>query len=225
MRPGPTSGAGPHVLVVDVESPVLGEDDRHHLERVLRLREGSPMTVGDGAGHWRPCRFGPSPEPTGPVAFVPRAEPALTVGFALIKAGRPELVVQKLTELGIDRIVPFLAERSVVRWDESRASRNIERLARVAREAVMQSRRLWSPEVSPVATFDALIAQGAALADGTGEPLGKSDTTVLIGPEGGWSDAERAAAERRVVLGPNVLRSETAAIAAATLMAARRAGF
>ena len=57
-----------HVFVVDVESPELAPDDRHHLERVLRLRPGDELTVADGAGRWRHCRFGRVVEPTGDVA-------------------------------------------------------------------------------------------------------------------------------------------------------------
>ena len=122
--PAPDGLHGPHVLVDDVSQPELADADRHHLERVLRVRAGDPITVGDGLGRWRPCRLGPEPEPVGEVREVVRPTPELTVGFALIKGGRPELVVQKLTELGADRIVPFIAARSVVRWDGDKATRN-----------------------------------------------------------------------------------------------------
>ena len=74
--------------------------------------------------------------------------PALTVAFAPVKGERPEWVVQKLTELGIDRIVPLLSERSVVRWSGARGKATVERLRRVAREAAAQCRRVWLPEVA-----------------------------------------------------------------------------
>jgi 16S rRNA (uracil1498-N3)-methyltransferase len=220
-----TGAEGPHTLVGDVDRPLLEERDRHHLERVLRLRTGSPMTVGDGAGRWRACTFAAELEPRGDVMSVARPEPALTVGFALIKSGRPELVVQKLTELGIDRIVPFVAGRSVVAWKGDKAANNLARLRRVAREAVMQSRRAWLPEVAPLASFDTVAAGSAVLAAPTGRELGELDHTVLVGPEGGWTAAELAAVDDRVVLADHVLRAETAAIAAATLMVARRRGY
>ena len=79
------------------------------------------------------------------MVFAQAPRPKLTIGFALIKGGRPELVVQKLTELGVDAIVPFTAEHSVARWDANRATRHIERLRRVAREAAMQSRQVRIP--------------------------------------------------------------------------------
>ena len=222
-----TTAAGPHVLVDDVDQPVLTGDDRHHVERVLRARPGSPMTVGDGAGRWRHCVFGPEVEPVSEVRTVDRSSPLLTVGFALVKSGRPELIVQKLTELGIDRIVPFAADRSVVRWDDARAGRNHERLSRVVREAVMQCRRAWLPEVAEVTSFGGLVAGaerhgGVVRADLDGRPLTGRDHTVLVGPEGGWSHGEMELVPDRVVLGEHVLRTETAAIAAAVLMSAIR---
>ena len=216
--------SGPHVLVADVDAPELADEDRHHLERVLRLRPGDALTVGDGAGRWRPCRFGDRIEPLGGIVSVAAPAPALAVGFAVLKGGRSETIVQKLTELGVDRIVPFVAERSVVRWDEAKAARLAQRFGRVAREAVMQCRRLWLPQLAPVRAFADLDLGDAVLAAPAGRPLRAGENFVLIGPEGGWTEAEAAAVPSHVVLGPHVLRSETAAMAAATLLTARRSG-
>jgi len=216
---------GPRVFVDDLDAPVLDADDRHHLERVLRLRPGEELGVGDGAGRWRRCRFGPTIEPVGEIVRVERIAPLVTICFALVKGGRPEWVVQKLTEVGVDRIVPFLAARSVVRWDDAKSTRQLERLRRVAREAGMQCRRAWLPEVAEVATFSAVSAlPGAALATTGGGPPSLDRPTILIGPEGGWAPEEAAAGLPAVALGPHVLRSETAAVAAGTLLAALRAG-
>jgi 16S rRNA (uracil1498-N3)-methyltransferase len=213
------------VLVADVAAPKLDDDDRHHLERVLRLRAGDPLTVGDGAGAWRTCRLGAETDPVGEIQRVARPAVSLTVAFALIKGGRPEFVVQKLTELGVDSIVPFVAARSIVRWDDEKAARHLERFRRVAREAVMQSRQPWLPTVDPVADFSTVAAlPGAAMADRGGNPVSLGTPTVLVGPEGGWSDEERDAGVPRVALGPAVLRAETAAVAAGTLLGALRAG-
>ena len=222
-----------HVFVADVEAPVLGDDDRHHLERVLRLRVGEEVTVSDGRGALRACTFAGGPdgalEVAGDVVRTPAPTPSLAVGFALVKGEKPEWIVQKLTECGVDRIVPFVAERSVVRWDEAKAARNLERLRRVAHEASMQSRRVWLPSVEPVRPFSAVVG-GSWLADGgaaAGPTLdgGAAEVTVLVGPEGGWSEAERAAADGRFVrFGPTVLRAETAAVAAGVLLSALRSG-
>jgi 16S rRNA (uracil1498-N3)-methyltransferase len=200
-------------------------DDRHHLERVLRLRPGEEVTVADGAGRWRPCRFGPALEPAGEIVVEVPPRPPLTVAFALTKGERPEWTVQKLTEIGVDGIMPFVAERSVVRWDEAKAARQVERLRRVAREAAMQSRRAFLPAVADVAGFpDVASRPDAALAAGDGGPPDLARPCLLVGPEGGWSDAELAFGLPRVSLGPTVLRAETAALAGAVLLAGLRAG-
>ena len=223
--PAPDGSQGPHVLVADVAAPTLDDDDRHHLERVLRLRAGDPLTVGDGAGAWRACRLGSEPDPVGEIQRVTRPTVSLTVAFALIKGGRPEFVVQKLTELGVDAIAPFVAARSIVRWDDDRAARHLERFRRVAREAVMQSRQAWLPTVDPVTDFATVASlPGAAMADPGGEPVSLGRPTVLVGPEGGWSAEEREVGVPRVALGPAVLRAETAAVAAGALFGALRAG-
>jgi 16S rRNA (uracil1498-N3)-methyltransferase len=216
---------GPRVFVDDLDAPVLDPGDRHHLERVLRLRPGEELGVGDGAGAWRRCRFGPDIVPVGEIARVERPAPLLTVCFALVKGERPEWVVQKLTEVGVDRIVPFVAARSVVRWDDTKAARQAERLRRVAREAAMQSRRAWLPEVGEVATFAEVSAlPGAARAEREGRPPSLDHPVVLVGPEGGWADEEAALGLPEVALGPHVMRAETAAVAAGALLVALRSG-
>jgi 16S rRNA (uracil1498-N3)-methyltransferase len=219
------AGTGPHAFVDDAEHPVLADEDRHHLAKALRVRPGDVMTVADGRGAWRPCRFGDELEPVGPIEHVPAPAPALTIAFALVKGERPELIVQKATELGIDRIVPFVAARSVVRPEAGRVDRQVERWRRVAREAAMQSRRAWLPEVAEPVDFSALVAlPGVCRADRGGAAPSLERPTVVVGPEGGWTSEEAAAIPVCVGLGPQVLRAETASIAAATLLAALRSG-
>ena len=216
-----------HLFVDDLDAPVMAEVDRHHVERVLRVRPGEAVSVSDGRGGFRSCRLGAGGalEPDGEVERDDPPAPPIGVGFALVKAAKPEWIVQKLTECGVDRIVPFVAERSIVRWDEAKADRNLERWRRVAVEAAMQSRRRWLPAVEAVQPFADVVAE-AALADPDGEPLDVARTpVVLVGPEGGWAPAERAAADGRIVgFGPTTLRAETAAVAAGVLLAALRAG-
>ena len=214
-----------HAFVAELDAPELDDRDRHHLERVLRLRVGDQITVSDGRGGWRTCRLGPVLEPTGAVAREPRPWPKIAVAFALVKGERPEWAVQKLTELGVDRIAPFAAARSVVRWDGERAARQTERLRRVAREAAMQCRRTWLPEVEELADFAAVAGRpGAVLADREGGPPSLPGGPVLVGPEGGWSPEELAVNLPRMALGAHVLRAETAAVAVGTLLGALRSG-
>jgi 16S rRNA (uracil1498-N3)-methyltransferase len=220
---GPSGRDGPHAFVDDLERPELSPGDEHHLARVLRLRPGDPVTLSDGRGSWRLARFGSPPEPDGPVLVVAAPAPPITIAFALVKGGRPDWIVQKLTELGVDVIRPFVADRSVVRWDDAKAARAVEKWRVVVREASMQSRRVWLPDVHAPCEFSAVAAlPGAALADREGEPADLAHPVLLVGPEGGWSDGERAAGLPQVRLGPQVLRAETAALAAATLLADAR---
>ncbi|MEM9654780.1 MAG: RsmE family RNA methyltransferase [Actinomycetota bacterium] len=232
MGPEPRSGHRalrdrPMVFVDDLDVPQLTDGDRNHLERALRLRSGDPIAVADGAGRWRPARFGTDIQPDG--AVITEAEPAghLTVGFAPVKGDRSDLIVQKLTELGVDRIVPLLTERTVVRWDEGRADKNLIRHRKIVRESAMQSRNLRPPTVGPLcALAEFLKAEEpgrVVLADPAGEPLVGPVSRIAIGPEGGFSPEELAGREI-VGLPGRILRTETAAITAAVLAVNARRG-
>jgi len=214
--------------VEDLAAPTLDAADHHHAARVLRLREGEVLTLGDGAGRWRRARWSSAgPEVDGEVQEEPEPTAVLNVGFALVKGAKPELVVQKLTELGVDRILPFVAERSVVRLDGARSARAHERLVATARAAGMQSRRARLPEIGDLCSFADLVAgePTAVLADRGGRAIEAGDRVVLVGPEGGWSAAERAAGRDSVAVADGVLRAETAAIAVGVVLAALRGGW
>lgn len=159
----------------------------------------------------------------GEVVRTSRPAPELTIGFAPVKGERPEWAVQKLTELGIDRIIILRAERGVVRWDTGRADHHLARLRAVARQAVMQSRQTRVPELTgPLDAASLAAGAGVAIATRDGAPPTLAAPTVLVGPEGGWSPSEEARATTRVGLGPGVLRTESAAVAAGVLLAALR---
>jgi 16S rRNA (uracil1498-N3)-methyltransferase len=197
----------------------------HHLSRVLRLRPGEIVVASDGRGAWRTCTYiGTSPwlEPEGDVTHVARAVPGVTVAFAPVKGDRPEWVVQKLVEVGVNRVVVLRAVRSVVLWQGDRADRAIERLARVAEQAAAQSRRAWIPKVDGVTgLFDFALEEPVVLAERGGSPIGVGPP-VCVGPEGGWADEELAVATGLAGLGDGVLRSETAAVVAGALSCALR---
>ncbi len=202
------------MLVDDVEVPALSEAESHHVFRVLRVRDGEAVTVTDGAGRWRTCAAtGGALAPTGEVHCEKRRATLLSVAFAIPKQDRPEWIVQKLTELGIDRIMPIHAERSIVRWSDDRARKHVDKLRRVATEALQQSRGVWLPEVTQPVDAIAVLPTAAAAEPGA-RPIGPADTTVAIGPEGGWSPSELRAAAATVSMGSTVLRVETAAIVA-----------
>ena len=214
---------GPHVFVSDLEQPELTHDDRHHLSRALRLRDGEALTLSDGQGNWCTARFGAVIEPTSPLYQIPSPAYRVGLGVALTKAAKPEFAVQKATELGIDDVVVFETEHSVARWDETKRSRNQLRLIKGAREAAMQSRRVTIPTVRVVRDLQPLLAgHGVARADFGGIPMNSLHRLVLIGPEGGWSERERDMIPDVVDLGPTVLRAETAAVVASSNLVTSR---
>lgn len=225
--------ASAHVLVDDLSLPALSDEDSRHLGAVLRLRPGEVVGVTDGRGGWRSCVWAGDGvvAVAGEVVRVSRGAPAgaVCVGFAPVKGDRNEWAVQKLTELGVDRIVLLRTDRGVVRWDEGRSGSHLERLRKVARQALMQSRGLWMPEIEGVVEVASLVdGKGGALADPAGCSISAGVRTVLVGPEGGWSDRElslgRDGVAGLVRLGGGVLRTETAAVAAGVLLTALRGG-
>ena len=233
------AAASAQVFVDDPAAPVLAEDDAHHLGRVLRLRPGEEVVASDGRGRWARTTWQdgaalelvhdrPGPGGDGTVQSEAHVVPALTVAFAPVKGERPEWVIQKLTELGIDRIVPLLSERSVVRWSGARGSATVERLRHVAREAAAQCRRVWLPEITDTVRFSELAGLGGAgevvLAQLSGDRPSVRQHVVAVGPEGGWSTDELATGLPTVGFGLSVLRAETAAVTAGALLASLRTG-
>jgi len=215
--------AGPVVYVEDVGSADLAADDRHHLTRVLRLRAGSPIVLCDGRGTWRPAALGDTVSWTGEAVHEAQPVPALSVSVALPKGDRADWMIQKITEIGIDHIILLETEFSVVRWNATKVPHHRERLSRIVRAAGAQSRRAWLPELTgPVPLAEAAALDGSVFAVPGGGPMGPACRNILIGPEGGWSPAELAGAAATVGLGPQVLRVETAALVASTLMVAIR---
>ncbi len=224
-----------HVVVDSIDEAQLSTPDHHHVVRVLRARPGETVTVTDGRGAWRigvvPANWSdPSIElaELGPVHRVERSfgrSKERCVAIALAKADKPETAVQKLTELGIDRVVLLNAAHSVVKWDADKVVKNLLRLRTIAREAVMQSRGVWLPSIDGVfapsqfVESEQRLGRRVAVAQFGGEHVTAEVDTILIGPEGGWSSQELGGFQNRVQLGHNVLRAETAAIAAGVLLA------
>jgi 16S rRNA (uracil1498-N3)-methyltransferase len=201
------------------------------------VRAGQTITAADGYGRWRVFTIATSErgrvelQAVSPLAREPLLLPRLTVACSLTKGEKPELVVQKLTELGADRVLLVEAARSVVRWDDTKAAAAVDRLQRVAREAGAQSRRARVPVVDgPVPVTDLADLPGLVVAavdggDAATLPVpGEGEWVVAVGPEGGFAPDELTAMGQapRLALGPFVLRAETAAIAACAALQARR---
>ncbi len=222
----PPSEAAAHALVDDLRAPHFADEVVHHLHQVRRLGPDARCTLTDGRGSWVWCRLGTGSEPTvdGEVTTRPRPEPAITIAVALTKGEKPDLVVQKLTELGVDRIVPFRAERSIVRWDDAKAAAHHRRWCAIARAALEQSRGCWLPRVDPCTDTAAVAELGAARLDRGGEVPTLSRSVVAVGPEGGWAPSEVESLPSTITLGENVLRAETAAMTAGAILTSLRSG-
>ena len=180
--------------------PDLADGDRHHLERALRLRAGDPLVVADGAGSWRPVRFGGRGRARRAMWSPSPVRPPADRGPAPVKGDRPEWAVQKLTELGVDRIVP--SHRPVGGALGGRPGRPPPRAAAPYRP------RGGHAEPAVVAARGRRCAPpGRPSRGGPGRPR-RSPATLgggppgAVRPEGGWSDEERAAVRDRVGLGP-----------------------
>lgn len=202
----------------------LPADAHHHCARVLRLRSADRITLTDGCGRWAEAvlasSFGDAGELilAGPVRLG-SDPPDVGIAFALTKGDKPETVVQKLTELGVRRIIPVRSVRSIVKWDAERAERNTGRLILIARSALEQSRGVWLPIIEPAITIAQLAERpGVVRADRGGRLLRSEDAIVAIGPEGGWDTSERELIPAAIGLPGSVLRAETAAIVAGALL-------
>ncbi len=215
--------SNPMVYVADLEAPELADDDYHHLHRSLRVPVGDPISISDGEGRWLPARFGERPEPVADVQLVAPPPWSLTLAFTPTKTQKPEWIVQKLTELGIDRIVPLVTDRSIVRWDAQRAEKQQQRWNRIVREAGMQSRSVRLPNFDALQTFSDFVTghPAAHAADPAGSVPTAAVRTLMIGPEGGWSDDERAE-QPLVSLPGGVLRAETACVVGAAMLVGLR---
>ena len=213
-----------HVFVDQLDSPTLGDDDQHHLGRVLRLRDGESVTASNGRGQWRACVWRDGAlEVVGEVVASAPPSVRCAVAFTPVKGDRNEWAVQKLTEIGIDEVIILApTQHSVVRWSD--ADKQLRKLRVVAREAAMQSRRVWLPNIVGLAALHEVCAgDGAAVADPDGVALHAGVSLVVVGPEGGFAEEELPAGVPRVQLGDTILRAETATLVAATLLVARRA--
>jgi 16S rRNA (uracil1498-N3)-methyltransferase len=210
-------------------------DDGHHLQRVRRLVAGERVTAADGTGAWRTysiANVAPG-SVTLEAADAKEHTPAPAVGIelavALTKGGIDD-VAASVTELGVARITPVHAARTVVRWDAAKTAQHIARLERVVREAAMQSRRTRIPIVEAVTTVPGISARpNLVVADRSGvraselQPPREGEWTVLVGPEGGFASQEHALlrAHPHLALANTVLRAVTAPIAAIAVLTER----
>lgn len=209
----------------------------HHVQRVLRLEPGAALTLFDGAGAEYEAAIvrvgkGDVTVRIGERREVDRESLLRVVLAQAVSAGeRMDYTIQKAVELGVAAIQPVVSSRSVVKLDSERGTRRVARWQAVAVAACEQCGRNRVPPVQPLLSFSEWLAPGAVqgvLLSPTATlrlgdlPRPQTPLTLLAGPEGGFAQDEQEAAERAgltaVKLGPRVLRTETAAVAALAAM-------
>lgn len=235
--------AGVPLFAVDV-LPAAGPfeldgPEGRHASTVRRMRVGEELALTDGAGRWS---VGPVTAVArdrltvdlGTAAVDPPPRPSVVVVQALPKGERSELAVDLATEAGVDVIIPWSASRCVARWVGAKSTRGVDRWRQVSREAAKQSRRTRFPQVEPLHSTAQLSSRVSAVTGSGGmalllheaesRPLSSlelpsgGELLIVIGPEGGLSPDEiaalTAAGATPVRLGPEVLRTSTAAAVA-----------
>ncbi|MCK2219916.1 16S rRNA (uracil(1498)-N(3))-methyltransferase [Actinomadura sp. ATCC 31491] len=230
-----------HELGDGPELTLDGPEGRHAAS-VRRLRAGERVDLTDGAGGVAECVVREALKDALRLEVlerrrVPAPAPRLTVVQGLPKGDRGELAVEMMTEAGVDVIVPWAAARSITQWKGDKVAKALGRWRSTAREAGKQARRFHLPEVrepAGTAQVEKLLsgaALGLVLHEEASEPLSRvelpqeGDLVVVVGPEGGVSAEELdrfgAAGAVPVLLGPTVLRTSTAGVAAAAVLLAR----
>jgi 16S rRNA (uracil1498-N3)-methyltransferase len=213
--------------------------DGRHAATVRRLSVGERVDVSDGAGQLAECVVSAVARDRLTLTVqsrrdVPAAQPRLVVVQALAKGGRAHDAVEAMTEVGVDEIVPWAASRSIVKWQGARGDAALEGWRGTAREAAKQSRRAWLPVVAPLASTRDVAqrltaASLAVVLHESGDhrlagitPPQSGEIVIVVGPEGGISEGELAAfadvAAWAYQLGPTVLRTSTAGVAAAAVL-------
>ena len=218
---------------------VIRGDEARHAVDVRRVRAGEALLIGDGEGALGDAvavsaARGELVVDVQAVRHEPQPQPRLVVAQALAKGGRDEDALEAMTEVGVDAVIGWQAERSVAKWTD----RTHGRWVATARAAAKQSRRAWVPDVEgPVSTGQLAARVGAAalavvLHEDATDPLAsltlpsEGDVLLVVGPEGGIGEGELAvlldAGARTRRLGPHVLRTSTAGVAAISVLSAMR---
>ena len=229
---------------IDQNSGSITGEDAKHIARVLRMKNGQPLTVCDTKGYDYACIIEGITEEQIDLKVLSRSpsvtEPNVSVHLyqAMPKADKLELIIQKAVELGAYSVVPVSTRRCVVKLDNKKAEKKVSRWQQIAESAAKQSKRMLVPEVHSVMTFKEALVYAKELdvllipyelAKGMKETKelirsiepGKS-IGVFIGPEGGFEEQEVAdameAGAKPITLGHRILRTETAGLAVLSVL-------
>ncbi|MEH7505482.1 16S rRNA (uracil(1498)-N(3))-methyltransferase [Neobacillus drentensis] len=218
---------------------LIDEEDRHHIVKVMRMQIGDQIICVDQEGKQAVCALAEITD-TSVVADVVQWKDevselpiSITIASGLPKGDKLEWIIQKGTELGAHQFLPFSAARSVVKWDEKKAAKKIDRWQKIAKEAAEQSHRAFLPEVLDSISFKELLTKSkdfkyklvafeeesrngeTSVFASTLRKMNKGDSLLLVfGPEGGLTDEEVQQLKNIDFavcgLGPRILRTETA---------------
>jgi len=205
----------------------LPKEELDKLRKVLRLSPGAEIAVLPNDGTLIQCRL--QPHHADPIAVhLPDTEPRLhvTLAQALPKGDKLDEIVRACTEIGVSRFLLFSSDRTIVKWDERKTLDRVSRLQAISREAAEVSFRTRLPEFAVVSNLAAVLraypeAVVLSEVEGISPTLSASGeaVTIVVGPEGGWSQIElKLIAYRGVTLGPRVLRVDHAGPAAAAIL-------
>jgi len=215
------------------------EEDRHHIVKVMRMQIGDQIICVDPEGKQAVCRLAEITDESVVADVVQWKDEvtelpiSITIASGLPKGDKLEWIIQKGTELGAHQFLPFAAKRSVVKWDEKKAAKKIERWQKIAKEAAEQSHRAFMPEIVSPMSFKELLTKSkdfnyklAAFEDesrngetsvfsSTLKKINKGESLLLVfGPEGGLANEEVQLLKEHGFglcgLGPRILRTETA---------------
>ena len=217
----------------------INAEDRHHIIKVMRMEIGDKLICVEPEGKSAVCEIAEITDEQVVANVVQWKEEitelpiTVTIASGLPKGDKLEWIIQKGTELGAHEFIPFSAARSVVKWDEKKAAKKIERWQKIAKEAAEQSHRAFLPEVVTPMSFNAMLAKSknyhyrvaafeeesrngeTSIFAKTLQGMKKGESLLLVfGPEGGLSDEEvqllKAHDFSLCGLGPRILRTETA---------------
>lgn len=228
------------------EKPRLTGSEARHAFRVLRLKPGDPLILTDGQGHEWQARITKISNEEAMLEILKESPPLeeplldLTMGLALVKADRFDIVVQKGTELGLKTLVPLYSSHGVIKPRSGQFEKRLIRWREIARQSLKQCRRAWPVDVKPLMNIENFLASasGADLkimlhqedVDSGGikwrELIDRHEKPkniyAMVGPEGGFTSSEVAEAREAgfeiLGLGPRTMRSETAALALSSIL-------
>ncbi|MEN6462515.1 MAG: 16S rRNA (uracil(1498)-N(3))-methyltransferase [Syntrophomonas sp.] len=235
----------PHNVNIVDRLVVIDDEQARHIERVLRLKSGDSLTAFDGTGAEYNLRLQGRIDGTlvGEIEDIRAAnrEPQLRLALiqGIAKGDKMDTIIQKAVEIGISAIYPVVTQYSVVRLDKEKAEKKVNRWQTIAREACKQCRRNLIPEIKPVMDLQACYShikdapvimlyeneteiRLRTVLEQNADKLKNNTVFLLVGPEGGFSPEEVAEVQSRggatAGLGPRILRTETAGLAAASII-------